>query len=132
MKLCRISYNSQGLTTRGACLNVNCFIQTFEPRIDFLCVQEHKVRGHVEFLLKQEIWRDALFLISPAFDGVCAHRNPLVPGGHGSLFTAIAPRIKDLISDHGITPSGLGIWVHLQHVSFGQLGIINVYAPNDD
>lgn len=102
MKLCVTSYNLQGLSTREARLHLNHWINNFSPRIDVLYVQEHKIRDHLSKVLQNEIWREAIFAVAAAADGVHAQRNDLVPAGRGGLFTTISPRIVSQVTDSRI------------------------------
>lgn len=66
-----------------------------------------------------------------AVDGANAFHNDEVIAGQGGLFTTTAPWIQSQITDKWITPSSHGVWHHFHHSNYGDIGLINVYAPNE-
>ncbi|CAM6094401.1 unnamed protein product [Calypogeia fissa] len=131
MALHLLSYNLQGLSSQEARDKTRLFVQNLHPRIDILCIQEHKLRdAHTAFLSRQ-IWPHVEFVVAPASDGVHARRNNVVLAGKRGNLIAVGPRLKGSITARGTLPSGCGSWVHLDHFSFGLLGVLSVYAPNE-
>lgn len=63
-------------------------------------------------------------------DGRNAQRNCHLPAGCGGVFLAIGPRLRASITKKGIIPPERAVWVHIDHPTLGQLGILAVYAPN--
>ncbi|KAL3679780.1 hypothetical protein R1sor_022736 [Riccia sorocarpa] len=130
MKLRIGSYNVRGLCARTARTKLRGFISSFNPQLDILAVQEHKLRSTNINFFTTSIWPQAKVFLLPASDGVHAQRNPSVSGGKGGVILAVSPSIASLIVNSGLLPANGGLWLHLDTADGRKLGIAAIYAPN--
>jgi hypothetical protein len=108
---------------------VQTFLETFCPKIDVLCMQEHRLCLGETKVIKHKICQDAELIFAPAVDGRRAMTNPDVVSGKGGLFLAVSPRYSQYISDKGILVSCAGVWCVFVHPHYGKFGIMGIYAP---
>lgn len=63
-------------------------------------------------------------------DGLHASRNDFVLAGKGGLAIGLAPELNALVTLMSSTPCGQALLVHLDRLSRGPVGLLNVYGPN--
>lgn len=123
------TYNCRGLTNLVERIKAKCFVHDLLDPLDVLSGQEYKARRQNLGWL-DSIWPLAEFISAAAIDGKNAYRNPHVPAGHGGVFLATSPRLKASIPDMGFVPSQCVVWVHIDHPTLGNIGILAIYVPN--
>ncbi|KAL3678558.1 hypothetical protein R1sor_021514 [Riccia sorocarpa] len=64
-----------------------------------------------------------------AADGVHAAANPTVTAGKGGIALAISNRLAGLVTRSG-SFDNRAVWVHIDGLKVGRVGILAVYAPN--
>jgi exonuclease III len=125
-----LSYNVRGVTKLKAQRALSSFLK--RSCFDILFLQETKVHDADWAYIGKQIWRDGTFYISPAAPGLHAARNSATVSGLGGLATAISSQLAPLVSYHYNTICGRATLLHIDDLSSGSLGIINVYVPNDE
>lgn len=125
-----ISYNVHGLAARDSRLRLKRFLADLHPPCQVLCIQEHKLRSGSENLLRMQIWNSVYFFTAPARDGVHAQQNDAIPTGAGGAFIAVNPQLATHITQQGTILQSQGVWIHLDHLATGKMGIANIYALN--
>lgn len=129
MKFPIVSYILQGLATQDSMLKLKRFLGDMRPSCQVLCVQEHKLRrGPCIYSARKYGRLQHSILPQLPMDNTLQNNDVLV--GCGGSFIAIAPKLVPYIIQHDTILDSEGVWIHLQHPEFGQLGIANIYAPN--
>jgi exonuclease III len=124
MKVTIMSQNVQGLNDSNKIDIVKNFFRPYLPSIDFLCLQEHKLRGSNLLALKNSIWNRARFYSQDAAIG------NQIQAGCGGICTWVSPRLTHLVSATRHSRYGRALWVRLSNTPGGDVAILNVYASN--
>ncbi|KAL3699302.1 hypothetical protein R1sor_017324 [Riccia sorocarpa] len=129
MKISLITYNVRGLTRRASRTRLKLALRDLQPSLDVLAIQEHKIREHkLEFYLKN-VWSQATIVARAAADGIHTLHNPQVSAGKGGVALALSARLVGLMTQEGSIENRV-VWVHLDGLKCGPIGIMAVYAPN--
>jgi exonuclease III len=124
VNLDRPTQNVQGLNDPNKIDIVKNYFRPYLPSIDFLCLQEHKLRGNTLAALKNLIWPRAGFYFQDAAVG------NQTQAGCGGVCTWVSPRLAHLVSATGHSRCGRALSVRLSNVPGNDVAILNVYAPN--
>ncbi|KAL3700305.1 hypothetical protein R1sor_018327 [Riccia sorocarpa] len=131
MKITVGTYNVRGICARTARTKLKNVIWNFNPAVDILAIQEHKLRKQNINFLTSTLWPQAEIFNLPAIDGIHAQRNPTVTGGKGGeVIIAVNPAISPLIVNNGRLPLNGGLWIHLDTADDLKIGFAAVYAPH--
>jgi len=123
MKIQLISQNVRGLNDPLAIDNLRQYLHTHP--VDFLFIQEHKLRGAAVENMGRKIWKRATTLFThtePGYNTDGSH------AGKGGVASFIAPQWKNHVSSSGTIFGGRVLWFILSKLSGGDLGFINLYA----
>jgi hypothetical protein len=129
MDISRLLYNVRGLTTDLSQTCLRKFLSSMKFEVLFL--QEHKVRDVDWTVFGRKIWKFGTFTAAPAASEAQAARNDTVLAGKGGLVTAVLQKLVPFVTSHHVTLCGQVIYVILDRLSSGPLGLVNVYGPND-
>ena len=110
MKITIISQNVQGLNDPNKLNIVKNYFRPYLPSVDFLCFQEHKLRGSSVDTLKSKIWPKASFFYLDAAVGNQAQ------AGCGGICTWVSPKLSHLVSISGYSRCGRAQWIRLSGV----------------
>jgi exonuclease III len=130
MKLNLLTFNSRGLNKEIAVASLHQYIQQFQPRLDIVAIQEHKLRGDAFNRLSQKLWRNAMAIGTEASPGY-GHNPGDARVGCGGIVTLLAPQWSKLVSQIGTIHNNKVHWFILAGLPKSDVGIANVYAPND-
>jgi exonuclease III len=124
-----LSYNVWGLNSSGAIPLLKNYIQSV-PSLDVVFIQEHKLRLLTTRKLGRALWSHA---VSWCLDvSVGYGHDPLTPGaGKGGVLILLHPRWLSNISQSGSILDNRARWFILQGLSGGDIGFVNIYAPNE-
>lgn len=130
MKIHLLSLNVRGLNEDAAVDTVQAYIRDMRPTLDIVAIQEHKVRGLSLTQVTTRLWRQAKAFGLEASVGY--GHNPLGAGaGCGGLITMLHPRWTRMVSANGALLENRAQWFILHGLPGGDLGVANIYAPND-
>lgn len=121
-----LSQNIRGLNDPQAIDNIRLYIQS-NP-VDFLFLQEHKLRGQAAENMGRLIWKRATTLYTQALPGYNLNGSS---SGKGGVVSLIASKWASLISSTGTILGGRALWFIMSRLPGGDLGFLNIYAPVD-
>ena len=100
MKVHLLSLNVRGLN-EGASVNLlQSYIRDCQPSLDFIAIQEHKLRGTALAAMGTRLWRHAPYFSLEATAGY--GHDPADPGaGCGGVLTLLHPRWERHVGDSG-------------------------------
>lgn len=128
MKLRIMTQNVQGLNDTEAPSRVRQYYKDHLKSLDVLAFHEHKLRGEKLKALSTQVWKDALFVGNEAT--VAYNHGPQdEEAGKGGVCMFISPKISHLVKDIGRLGSQAQ-WLTLVGTPSGDIGLLNVYAPN--
>lgn len=110
-----------------ACL----FIEGLRTCPDVVCFQEHKLRLGKTDSIRKEIWAAAHWVCAPAIDGAHSLRNDLVEAGKGGVAIGFHSDFLPFLESEGMVPSLHAVWATFVHPTWGRLGFVGLYGPND-
>lgn len=129
MKLHILTHNVIGLNDPSSVTRHNLFLRLVTPRVDVLLIQEHKLRGGKLSNLGQRLmpWRQGWLL-----DAEAGYKSWLNPNGvgKGGVGTILATKYARLVIAAGSLMQNKVLWINLEGIDGGNLGIACVYAPN--
>jgi hypothetical protein len=130
MDLQVVSFNVRGLSTARAQTQPNSYLRMLHFNVLFL--QEHKLRSSDWQFIGKRIWSGGEFYVSAAANGLHAARNDAVTSGRGGLAIAVAHQLQPFVTNHFVSPCGWAIYLHLDGLPFGSLGLLNIHGPNEE
>lgn len=130
MKLQMLSFNARGLNDEAAVTNLQSYIRNSIPVPDIVAIQETKLQGGAASYVGGRIWRPATCFSLDATPGY--GYDPTEPGaGCGGIMIFIHPRWARKIGASGLLLDNQGHWFVLQGLPGGDIGFVNLYAPNE-
>jgi exonuclease III len=129
MKLNLMTFNMRGLNEEFALNSLRMYVQDVRPRLDFLAIQEHKLRGNALSCIGTVLWRSASFWDLDASPGY-GHSPDKEGAGCSGVATFLASQWARLISSTGSLFDNRVHYIILAGLPGGDLGIVNVYTPN--
>ena len=105
------------------------YIGNLSPRVDVLCLQEHKLRGDKVERNIRTLWKSENFWsleASPSNDA----EDRKIGAGKGGIAICFHPRLQPLILDKGSLAGNRVQWIRFKGLEGGHLGILNIYASN--
>ena len=124
MKITTMTQNVQGLNDPNKVDIIRNYYRTYLPSLDFLCFQEHKLRGNNITAIQNKIWPRAGFYYQEALIG------NQVQAGCGGVCTWVAPRLLHMVTATGHSRCGRALWIRLKGAQGADIAILNVYASN--
>ena len=129
MKWNIITHNIRGLNDPESITRERHYINSLSPRIDILLIQEHKLRGKALENLGSRLIPGCASWILEAAPGEKSWLNPDA-AGKGGVGILIAHKYARLVKDHGALYDNRVVWIKLEGIEGGNIGIACVYAPN--
>lgn len=126
MKFKLLFQNVRGLNDPVALDNLKNYVS--RNPVDFLFLQEHKLRGTRASQLGRSLWKQATTFYTKADVGYTIDGRNAGKGGVASL---ISPKWTKLIDRHGSLFGGRAHWFTITRVHGGNLGFVNIYAPHE-
>lgn len=129
MKLHILTHNLRGLNEASSVLRHNLFLRSITPRVNILFFQEHKLRGAKLDHLGQRLmpWSKGWVL-----EAKPSYKNWLNPSGagKGGVGILLASKYARLVTTSSSLMNNRVIWIKLEGIEGGNLGLACVYAPN--
>lgn len=126
MKFKTLSQNVRGLNDPSALDNLRNYIR--QNPVDFLFLQEHKLRGSGATQLGRSIWKHATTFITGADVGYSIDGKNANKGG---VATLISLKGMKLIDRQGTVFGGQAHWFTITRDHGRDLGFVNIYAPRE-
>ena len=116
-----ISHNIRGLNDPDNIAKERSYINSLTPRIYILMIQEHKLRGSLEHLGARLMLGCASWILEAA----PGERSWLHPdaAGKGGMNILMARKYAKLVTSHGALCDDRVIWVKLEDIEGGILGL---------
>ena len=124
-----ITHNIRGLNDRDNIAKERCFLKSLTPRIDVLLIQEHKLRGRALENLGARLMPGYASWVLEAAPGERSWLNPNA-AGKGGVGIILAQKYAKLVTTHGALYDNRVVWIKLEGIEGGNIGIACVYAPN--
>lgn len=99
------------------------------PKVDVLLIQEYKLRGKMLENIGPRFMRGCASWILEAASKEKSWINPNT-AGKGGVGIMIANKYAKLVTMHGALYENIVVWIKLEGLKGGNLGIACVYAPN--
>lgn len=129
MKLHILTHNVRGFNDPSSITKPNLFLQSITPRVDILFIKEHKLRGTKLENLGQKLlpWCKGWLL-----EAKPGYKNWLNPNGASKRGVGIllAAKYARLITATSSIMQNRVIWLKVEGIEGGNLGIACIYAPN--
>lgn len=130
MKVHFLSFNARGLNEDSAVSTLQSYIRHSSPPLDVVAIHEHKLRGSSLAHISNLLWRHAQSFGLEASPGYGHSQDD--PGANcGSVLTILHPRWSHNIGALGSLLANRVQWLILQGLPGGDVGFVNIYAPND-
>lgn len=127
MKITLISQNVQRTNNPAKVDVIRNYFWVLKSGIDFLCLQEHRLRGERLLAFGNLVWLRAKFYAREATLGY-GHTMGGVGAGKGGVCMWVAPQIQHMVISSGFSRCGRAQWVRLGGTPRGDLSVLNVYA----
>ena len=105
------------------------FIKSILPRADVIFLQEHKLRGSSLDNLGHRIMPECVSWILEAAPGERSWANPDA-AGKGEVRILLAHTYTRLVTAHGSLFNDRVVWIKLEGIEGGNIGLPCIYAPN--
>ena len=129
MKWNIITHNIRGLNDLDNIAKESCFLKSLTPRIDVVMIQEHKLRGRALENLGTRLMPEYASWILEAALGERSWLNPNA-AGKGGVGIILAQKYAKLVMTHGALYDNRVVWIKMEGIEGGNIGIACVYAPN--
>lgn len=124
-----LSFNVRGLNCPSSIRLLRTYISN-TPQLDLICLQEHKLCLAETDNLRRYLWPGASSWIQEASPGY--NNTGTDPGaGCGGISLLLAQKWYKLVTETGHIMNNRAQFVILKGLPGGNVGFINVYAPND-
>lgn len=129
MKWKIITHNIRALNDPESITKERCFINSLTPRADIVMIQEHKLRGRAMINLGSRLMPGcASWIMEPApRERGWINPNAAVKRGVGIL---LAHKYARLVINHGALYKDIIVWIKLEGIVGGSIGLACIYAPN--
>ena len=127
MKWNIITHNIRGLNDPESITKERCFISALTPKVDFVMIQEHKLRGRSRDNLGNRLMpRCASWILEAA----PSEKNWINPNaaGKGGVGILLAHKYARLVTNHDALYEDRVAWIKLEGVEGGNIGIACIYA----
>ena len=129
MKWTIITHNLRGLNDPESITKERCFLSSLTPRVDVIMIQEHKLRGKAMDELGSRLMPGYACWALEAAPGEKSWINPNA-AGKGGVGILLASKYARLVTDHGALYDNRLVWIKLEGIEGGKIGLACIYAPN--
>ena len=129
MKWNMITHNIRGLNDPESISKERCFLTNLTPKVDVVMIQEHKLRGKSLENLGNRLMPGCSSWILEAAPGERSWLNPNA-AGKGGVGILLANKYAKLVKEHGALYDDRVVWIKLEGIEGGSIGIACIYAPN--
>lgn len=126
-----LSYNIRGLTSRERRMRTRLFIEGLRTRPDVVVLQEHKLWLGKTACIRKEVWAAVHWICAPAMEGAHSLRNDRVEAGRDGVAIGLHLDLHPFLVSEGSVPCQRAVWACLNHPTWGKLGFVGLYGPND-
>lgn len=124
-----VTFNVRGLNEPRKIDRLRQYFQNIQGGIDVILLQEHKLRGEKAANLGKHIFPNGKCWTQEADIGY--NVNGLEGAGKGGISTILKGNLALRVSSQGTILRNRAFWIRLSGLPGGDLGILNIYAPND-
>ena len=124
-----ITFNVRGLNEPRKIERLRQYFQNMQGGADIIMLQEHKLRGEKAGTLGKLLFPNGKCWIQKADQGY--NINGSEGAGRGGICTFLNNKLTPLVTDQGNILGNKAFWICLQGLPGGDLGILNIYAPNE-
>jgi exonuclease III len=124
------TFNIRGQNDPQKVWKLRGYIKSVQPKIDMLLIQEHKLTGEKVSSLDKSLDPQAVYIHAEAEPRYNHTRNDQ-GAGCGGRAILLASKWSNTIAESGSCFQGQALWVILKDLPGGNIGILNVYSPND-
>lgn len=107
------------------------FIEGLRTLPDVICLQENKLWLGKTYSIRKEVWAAAHWVCAPATEGVHSICNDRVEAGRGGVAIGFHLDFLPFLSSEGMVTSQSAMWACFDHPTWGKLGFVGLYGPND-
>ena len=127
MKFTVMSFNVRGLNEASSVDKLHGYIRNQKPKLDLLFLQKTKLRNEATVQLGQTLWRGGRCWSLEATIGYTPNGHQ---AGRGGIATLLSAQWSKFVSALGSIMNNRGFWFILGGIPGGDLGFLNIYAPN--
>ena len=124
-----ITFNVRGLNDPKKVDRLRNFFQNSQRGVDVIFLQEHKLRDTKAANLGRTLFPRRKCWVSEADPGYNVDGQE--GAGKGGICTLLHEKLAPLVSSYGSILHNRAFWFRLKGLPGGDLGILNIYAPND-
>lgn len=128
MKFSNMSINARGLNEPSAVEQLRHYLRRQNPTIDLLLIQETKLRNQAATQLGRMLWKGSRCWSVEASVGYTPNGRL---AGRGAIATLLAAKWNKFVNASGEVMGNCASWFTLRGIPGGEIGFLNVYAPND-
>ena len=129
MKWSIITHNIRGLNDPENIAKEKNFLTSLTPKVDIVMLQEHKLRGKALENLGSRLMPGCKSWVLEAAPGEQSWLNPNA-AGKGGVGILLANKYARLVTATGSLYEDMVVWIKLEGVEGGNVGLACVYAPN--
>ena len=129
MKWTIITHNIKGLNDSDCIAKEREFLNSLSPRVDIILLQELKLRGRSLDNLGHRLMPGCASWILEAGPSERSWANPDAAGKRG-VGILLAHKYTRLVTNHGSLYNDRVVWIKLEGIEGGNIGIACIYAPN--
>jgi exonuclease III len=130
MKLRMLLYNVRSLNSTEALDQLAYYLHFQIGQLDVLLLQEHRLRGVAASRLSSRLWKGVGCWSQDASDGY-NHLPGELGAGKGGVAILLGPKWRNSIKQARNIYHNRVQWLILEGLAGGDVGIANVYAPNN-
>ena len=129
MKWNIIFHNIRGLNDPECIAKERSFLNSLNPRVDIVMIQEHKLRGKAVEDIGLKLMPGYANWFLEASPGEKSWLNPNA-AGKGGVGILLARKYAKLVTEHGALYDNRVVWIKLEGIEGGSIGLACIYAPN--
>ena len=123
-----MTHNIRGLNDPESITKERCFITALTPKVDIVMIQEHKLRGRSMDNIGSRLIPICASWKLEAAPGEKSWINPNAVSIRG-VGILLAQKYARLVIDYGALYDNRVVWIKLEGVARGYIGIVCIYAP---
>lgn len=81
--------------------------------------------------ISREVWSRAHWVVAPDADGAHSARNQDVVAGRGGVALGLKLDLVPFLTSEGVVGSQRAAFACLDHPTWGKVGFVSIYGPND-
>lgn len=124
-----VTFNVRGLNEPRKIERLRNYFKNMQGGADIIMLQEHKLRAEKAGTLGKQLFSNGKCWTQEADQGY--NINGSVGAGRGGICTFFHGKLAPLVTTQGTILGNRAFWIHLRGLPGGDLGILNIYAPND-